>query len=616
MKKLLFVLLASVTAIFATGTVCRAQPHVLIQLTDDLGSDYSPRINDRGDVVGTGFDGSGTEVFYAALACQADFSSTPSFGMGPLTVHFTDLSACDVNTWSWDFDNDGMEDSSEQNPVHTYEPGGTHTVRLTVSGPNGLDSEVKAHYIRVVQDYSRPAPVMDYAPQEMGIYDTMYEYLTEADCRDCHGSNLSNRHHYAHQGDPCTLCHAVEPQQPEDWPVELGWPPVGPWPPFVDPPAEPIEHNCVAEGCHSRNGGETDPWHHNSDLSAARDCTVCHSYRLVGEFGPGVSFQVAPPKVTPPTPFSCENCHWAQATEPAAPGFVPITSPQGDAGHPSTWEHRDPWGSFVGYWEYGINVSGTQSTHMKKDASFEGECSMCHTVDDTHNNFDPYDPEIIRACERCHTVETLHSIHWQSHGAWEAVGFHTAADSSSIPGAFRLFSSHEMCVGCHGYVPPIPDIRRLKPRSTRPGMVLRIVGDNFGDTQGDSILHVGDLFFDSTSSRIKLWSNSKIKLLMPRFKSKWYKGRDFRRQKVWVTVNGIDSNEKTLKVFRECRCDLNRDGVCDNDDIDLFAADMNRSDCSESGVNCRGDLNRDGVCDGDDADLFMEAYGRGDCKQF
>src|SRR3990172_8771284 len=44
-------------------------------------------------------------------------------------------------------------------------------------------------------DYNRPNPTMDYVPQEIGIYDTIYQELTESSCRKCHGNSTADRHH-------------------------------------------------------------------------------------------------------------------------------------------------------------------------------------------------------------------------------------------------------------------------------------------------------------------------------------------------------------------------------------------------------------------------------------
>ena len=79
----------------------------------------------------------------------ADFSATYICGAEPLRVDFTDLSKGSIDSWSWDFDNDGIEDSADQNPTYTYSAPGTYTVKLTVSGLYGSDNEVKVDFITV-----------------------------------------------------------------------------------------------------------------------------------------------------------------------------------------------------------------------------------------------------------------------------------------------------------------------------------------------------------------------------------------------------------------------------------------------------------------------------------
>ena len=77
----------------------------------------------------------------------ADFSASPASGPASLSTNFSDLSTGDVDTWSWDFDNDGSEDSTEQNPSYTYSTPGSYSVSLTVSGLGGSDSITKTGYI-------------------------------------------------------------------------------------------------------------------------------------------------------------------------------------------------------------------------------------------------------------------------------------------------------------------------------------------------------------------------------------------------------------------------------------------------------------------------------------
>lgn len=83
---------------------------------------------------------------------DADFSAVPLSGPAPLTVQFTDLSVNNPNSWAWDFDGDGIVDSTEINPVHTYENPGTYTIILRVAnGTYGNDTETKIGYLTVTE---------------------------------------------------------------------------------------------------------------------------------------------------------------------------------------------------------------------------------------------------------------------------------------------------------------------------------------------------------------------------------------------------------------------------------------------------------------------------------
>jgi PKD repeat protein len=80
----------------------------------------------------------------------AEFSATPRSGVAPLSVQFTDLSTgTGIGGWEWDFDNNGVVDSTEQNPQYSYTAAGTYTVKLNVSGTYGNDSAIKTNYITV-----------------------------------------------------------------------------------------------------------------------------------------------------------------------------------------------------------------------------------------------------------------------------------------------------------------------------------------------------------------------------------------------------------------------------------------------------------------------------------
>lgn len=80
----------------------------------------------------------------------AAFSGSPLSGTAPLTVAFDSSASTGVITgYAWDFDNNGVIDSTDANPSNTYSAAGTYTVKLTVTGPGGTDDEVKSGYITV-----------------------------------------------------------------------------------------------------------------------------------------------------------------------------------------------------------------------------------------------------------------------------------------------------------------------------------------------------------------------------------------------------------------------------------------------------------------------------------
>jgi len=78
---------------------------------------------------------------------NAAFSADVTTGAAPLTVQFSDQSTGNPTSWSWDFNNDGVEDSNVQNPVINFVDVANYTVKLTVSNENSTDTETKTNYI-------------------------------------------------------------------------------------------------------------------------------------------------------------------------------------------------------------------------------------------------------------------------------------------------------------------------------------------------------------------------------------------------------------------------------------------------------------------------------------
>jgi hypothetical protein len=99
-----------------------------------------------------------------------------------------------------------------------------------------------------------------------------------------------------------------------------------------------------------------------------------------------------------------------------------------------------------------------------------------------------------------------------------------------------------------------PIIEKLKPRPRYPKDRIRIIGSGFGATQGTSVVHINNKVFGPGHKKIKFWSDRKIKIRIPNYKCTWFKGKDFRRPKVWVTVDGVDTNIMRFKVLKPLTC--------------------------------------------------------------
>jgi PKD repeat protein len=74
---------------------------------------------------------------------SASFNAVPSSGTAPLTVNFTDTSSGNPSTWAWDFQNDGIVDSTAQNPSFEYTTPATYTAKLTVTNTAGSSSATR-----------------------------------------------------------------------------------------------------------------------------------------------------------------------------------------------------------------------------------------------------------------------------------------------------------------------------------------------------------------------------------------------------------------------------------------------------------------------------------------
>lgn len=94
----------------------------------------------------------------------ASFSATPTDGFAPLTVQFTDTSSNSPTTWAWDFQADGVVDSTARNPTFTYASAGVYDVRLQVTNGGGSDTQTALGFVQVDPAPPPPAAAFTAAP--------------------------------------------------------------------------------------------------------------------------------------------------------------------------------------------------------------------------------------------------------------------------------------------------------------------------------------------------------------------------------------------------------------------------------------------------------------------
>ena len=114
----------------------------------------------------------------------ANFTAYPTLGNIPLTVNFTNLSTGDYQplSYEWDFDNDGIIDSTEQNPSYTYTNSGLFTVKLTVTDSNGsVNSIIMSDYINIGCVIVIPVRIFGPTPVNYSSVQAAYDAAMDGD---------------------------------------------------------------------------------------------------------------------------------------------------------------------------------------------------------------------------------------------------------------------------------------------------------------------------------------------------------------------------------------------------------------------------------------------------
>ena len=102
-------------------------------------------------LVMVGFVGCSPWPFTTSSSCTADFEADITHGEGRTRVSFTDKSTGNIDTWEWDFDDNGRIDLREQNPRWLYKHDGLYSVSLRVRGPDCDDKITKKDYIEMTE---------------------------------------------------------------------------------------------------------------------------------------------------------------------------------------------------------------------------------------------------------------------------------------------------------------------------------------------------------------------------------------------------------------------------------------------------------------------------------
>lgn len=144
------------------GIAVNANPFHTGAIWDPLNKAYAPGVytvraeitlngmSDNYNVVGKTVSATHTVTIPSTLppklvAPKASFTTDKTKGPAPLTVRFTDASkgTAPLN-YAWDFNNDGISDSTDQNPLsYMYSVPGKYIVSLTVTNTVGSDTITK-----------------------------------------------------------------------------------------------------------------------------------------------------------------------------------------------------------------------------------------------------------------------------------------------------------------------------------------------------------------------------------------------------------------------------------------------------------------------------------------
>jgi PKD repeat protein len=100
-----------------------------------------------------------------AVPPTANFTGSPTSGLPPLAVLFTDNSTGSITSRLWDFGDGTTTNTVAISLTHTYSAVGTNTVMLTVTGPVGTNTQTRANYVAVTNS----PPLLSLSPTNLNF---------------------------------------------------------------------------------------------------------------------------------------------------------------------------------------------------------------------------------------------------------------------------------------------------------------------------------------------------------------------------------------------------------------------------------------------------------------
>ncbi|MHB8864920.1 MAG: hypothetical protein ACYC6N_21135 [Pirellulaceae bacterium] len=297
-----------------------------------------------------------------------------------------------------------------------------------------------------------PAPPVN---QMIGMPDTLFGELTEADCRACHDSSIQDRHHllYGRPTPPGSL--APNPDADGNGIPDTTYACLS----CHDASFTPVR-DCIV--CHTSNA------HHRTPAAIGNDCVSCHGDVV-------------------------DNIHDGHYIPTYAPSQATPSSRRGD-GLPLNSRREGAGACDYCHDDDGLAVPlirNTAELHHATSYAVDGslDCLLCH---------DMYNPLSIRVCEGCHGPDSLHNIQADSPQASSLGTIVVGGEDAGYGHVGRDFGPGDSdCWGCHGFSmasaprsgPIIPTVYSSNVASMRAGSnaTITLKGASFTNTLGTTL---------------------------------------------------------------------------------------------------------------------------------